>query len=352
MYYYFIFFLFIIISCGSIKEHKIEIPNVSNEFYQSALDEVKKKYSEKPTDRLLRQKLYYYEKLKWPKESIYDLNIFLEKNGLDQNLVKLFLQYYLNNEEYAELSQLLDKWEFYNGLDEELSQYRVLSHYKSQGSDGTSGLLMNYIKKFNSLDSYKFAIDQAIILNDTSLLSIFFPELSKLSPRDRRLITTYCPILFKKGKLEESYDILTRYRRSGNDYLSDLLLAKILYQFDSMNTAKKILSKYNFVESNMILSDWYKKEKVYDSAVFYLDQALLIDSARHLLLAKGDLLGERGWYNSSYRMFNYLIQKDSMDSIAVSKASIVARKIAYLRDLKESKEDIPIPEILPKRIIE
>lgn len=328
------------------------MPKVSSQFYEKALEDVKEKYADKPTDRLLRQKLYYYGKLNWPKESIDDLNKLLEKQGLDSKLVDLFLQYYLSNEQYGELSDMLDKWEFYNGLNEERSRYRVLANYYANGKEGAAKLILDYIKKFNSTSSYEFAVDQAISLGDTALLKVLFPGLRELSPQNNRLSRVYAPILFEEGQYAHSYEVLIQSGHKGNEYQVDLYLGKNLYELDSVKQAKKLISKYDKLETDLILARWYRKENSYDSSILFIDHALTKDSSRAILIMKAEVLDERGWFNSSYALFNYLIQKDTSDAIAIAKAAIVARKIAYLRNLREAETGPSEPEVLPKRTIE
>ncbi|MFY0598663.1 MAG: hypothetical protein JXR03_03255 [Cyclobacteriaceae bacterium] len=327
------------------------MPDFSEDFYNRSLLEVQKKYEEKPTNRLLKQKLYYFEKLNWPKESITDLNLLLEKNGLDESLVRLFLQYYLNNDRYAELTEVLDKWEFYNGLDEELSQYRVLSNFKANGSEGTRDLILDYVKKFKSVQSYEFAVGRAEALRDTVLLKSFLEDLSSLDPYNSLILKTYIPILLKEQHYNKCYGLLTLENNKPSSE-SDLFLAKALYGMDSLNRAKSLLAHHKNEKSYLQLSNWYRLEKTYDSSIFYLDKVIVNDSSRSLLLTKAEILDERGWFNSSFSVFNILIERDSLDTIATNKAAIVARKIAYLRNLREAKRDIPIPQILPKKLVE
>ncbi len=346
---YIIILLFL--SCAPSADQRIELPEVSADFYWNSLRKVQKAYEDKPSDQLLRQKLYYYEKLNWPKESIVDLNLFLEKHGLDPKIVRLFLQYYLNNDQYSELIALLDKWEFYNGLDEELAQYRVLSNFRAKGLDGTKELILDYVQKFRSPDSYEFAIRQSAQIKDTTLMNTYLSELYSTDPSNPLISKYYVPFLLAENKVNEAYDILISEKNKLDDNQLKLF-ARTLYQLDSVNKAKKMLVEVGDKEANLLLSKWYADESKYDSSTLYLDAILVSDSSREILLTKADLQLERGWLNSSNQIYESLIKRDSTDSIAIEKAAFVARKIAYLRSLKEEEKKIPILEITPKKITE
>jgi hypothetical protein len=343
--------ILLLFSCTRSSDQRIELPVVSPDYYWKSLRKVNKAYQEKPSDQLLQQKLYYYEKLNWPEESINDLNTFLEKNGLDPKIVRLFLQYYLNNDQYTELIALLDKWEFYNGLDEELAQYRVLSNYRAKGLDGTKELILDYIDKFRSPESFEFAVKQSVQIKDTLLMKECLSELFNTDPSNFLITKYYVPILLKGGNTVKAYAILKSQGSEASEEEA-LLMARALYQMDSIGIAKNMLSEYTSIEMQLQLASWYRKEGQYDSAIYYLDLVLATDSSRHLLLTKADVFQERGWLISSNLVYDVLIKRDSTDSIAVQKSAFVERKIAYLRSLKEEEKKIPILEITPKRLIE
>ncbi|MEP4534492.1 MAG: hypothetical protein ABJ004_15480 [Cyclobacteriaceae bacterium] len=344
-----LFSLLLFISCSNRKDQRIEVPNISDEFYHNALEEVALKYAEKPTNRLLRQKLYYYEQLNWPEEAIEDLNIFLEKNGLDRKIVDLFLQYYLSNDKYKDLIELLDKWEFYHGLDEDLAQYRVLSNYRANGEKGTSQLISDYLTKFKSEESLEFAIQLSESIGDSVAMENYCQDLFDINPDHALLLKSYVPYLIERGDFLLAYNMLTKSRRSAQ-FESNLLLARALYGMDSIDQSIALLKNYERREANLQISEWYREEKLYDSAIYHLDKIIVQDSSRDLLITKAEMLDERGWFNTSYSLFSFLIAQDSTDSIVVDKAAIVARKIAYLRNLKEAERQIAVPELKPKKI--
>ncbi|MEO9474501.1 MAG: hypothetical protein ABJG41_03175 [Cyclobacteriaceae bacterium] len=344
-----IFSLFLCISCSNRKDQRIEAPNISDEFYHNALKEVAVKYAEKPTDRLLRQKLYYYEQLNWPEEAIEDLNIFLEKNGLDRKIVNLFLQYYLSNEKYKDLIELLDKWEFYHGLDEDLAQYRVLSNYRANGETGTSELIADYLTKFKSEESLEFAIQLSESIGDSAAMENYSQDLFNVNPDNALLQKSFVPYLIERSDFLLAYDMLIKSKRS-TQFEPNFLLALALHGMDSIDRSIALLKNYERREANLQLSKWYREEKLYDSAIYYLDKSIAQDSSRDLLITKAEILDERGWFNSSYSLFYFLVTQDSTDSIVADKAAIVARKIAYLRNLKEAERQIAVPELKPKKI--
>lgn len=352
MRYYILLLLIFLLSCSNSKDHPIEAPTITGDFYAKALKQIEAEYKEKPSERLLRQKLYYFEKLNWPKESIDDLNIFLEKNGLDEMIVDLFLQYYLNNEEYSALTQMLDKWEFYHGLNEELSQYRVLANYRANGLKGAKELIKSYSQKFRSKTSFEFVVDQTLEIGDTLLLKSFLEELFSLDPSNDRIQKAYVPILLHEEDYKGAYQKLITVKSKVKNENKDYLMSLTLYGLDSVQQAKNRLKNYDEKRSRLQLSEWFRTERRFDSAIYFLDKIILKDSSRNLLLTKGEILEERGWFSSSYTIFNHLIASDTTDSIAINKAAIVARKIAYLRNLKEAERQIPIPELTPKRIVE
>ena len=352
MRYFSILALFIVLSaCSRTQDQRISLPEVSDDFYQKSLKLVQEQYTQSPTDQLLRQKLYYYEKLGWPKEALPDLNIYLEKHGLNRQSVSLFAQYYLQNDQYGQLITLIDKWEYYHGLDEELAQFRISSNIQAKGEEGTTELIEAYLDKFNSTESYVFAIRESFQFKDTTLQNKLLYRLSDLAPQHPLIAQHHIPNLVKEGSYLDAHALLSSHPNQESQELN-LLKAQVLYALDSTRKAKILLRGSSDMESIRQLAYWFRNEQQLDSAIVYIDKLLVQDSSRANILLKAVVLDERGWFNTSLDYFNVLLKRDPSDTIAIEKAQIVERKIAYLRNLKEKAVQAPVLELEPKKIIE
>ncbi len=328
------------------------MPTVNTDFYQRALAELKSVYDEKPSDKTLRQILFYCEKLDWPESSITYLDVYLEKYGLNKQSVAMFLQYYLSNEKHSDLVSLLDRWEFYHGLDEELAQYRIKSSIKGVDKLSAIGLIREYVDQFKSKDSYEFAAMQSIEIKDSVGQMRYFQQLVNLDPGNRLAERLYVPQLIQQGYFNKAYEILTAGDEQPEGFERTLLLARALHGMDSVEQAIDLIKPYDQSESLVQLADWYREIGRYDSAINCVNAILLEDSSRNVVFLKADIQEERGWLSSSYALFNTLVSRDTTDSIASQRAQIVARKIAYLRRLREEQERMPIPELQPKKLVE
>jgi tetratricopeptide (TPR) repeat protein len=348
--YIFISLLAFLISCGNQQDQKINVPVVSQQFYRDALVSVSLQYQENPTDDLLRQKLFYFEKLGWPKDAIIDLNEFMQKHGLDRNSVILFSKYYMSNDMYVELIALLDKWERFHGLDEEFSQFRIVSKIKANGNLGTKELMENYLSKFNSVKSYEFLVRQSLLLEDSTLQYDLLSKLSDIAPENQLVGMYLVPNLIEQGDFVQALIILNE-NSDRTDFTFLAMRAKVLYHLDSTEQAKSILRAFSQPKASTTLAQWFYQEKNYDSAIFYVNKSIQSDSSRINFLLKGDIYERKDAFELALNEYYYLLKVDSTDNIAREKASNVERKIAYLRNLKEKARKAPVLELKPKKVI-
>ena len=351
MRYLSIFIIFIAIACTGKQDQKISLPDLSEDFYQTSLKVVQQQYNKTPTDILLRQKLYYYGKLDWPEEAIIDLNIYLEQHGLNRKTVSLFSEYYLMNDQYGDLIALIDKWEYYHGLDEELSQFRIWANIQAKGKVGTRALIEDYLCKFNSVDSYEFAIRESLNLEDSLLQYDLLLQFAEIAPTHILVAEHYVPTLIAEGRYSEAIAILDKHQGRRNLNM-EMMRATVLYALNRVGEAKSVIRRHSNPQAMWQMSLWMKQEKSLDSAIIYIDRALSQDSSRSNVLLKAEILDERGWFYSSLDHLEILLRRDSTDTIALEKAQNVERKIAYLRNLKEKARQAPVLELEPKRIIE
>lgn len=348
-----IIILFILILGCNSKIEKQEISGIEGgpDFYMNAYKEVEKAYKDEPSDQLLRQKLYYLEKLNWPPMAISTLEQAQRRFGFNQELIEKFILYYEKNEQYAELMELLGTWGKIHKLGPEMLESNIRAHMILSQRERSIELLNEYIYKYNDARNEAFVATQFLKLGDTLMSIYHFSKLHKKDPTHYALVKQYVPLLLRIGQPKRARGILTVSAKSDTTFLTQLMLSKSLYQMGEKRNAKGMLmNKWN-AEALEQLTRWYWDEQQWDSTMFYVNKLIQIDSSRNSLFMKASIYEERGALNSALQLFNFLVETDSTDYLAKERVQDVSRKIAYLREL-ESRRKTPIPELTPKTSVD
>ncbi|MEQ8548580.1 MAG: hypothetical protein RIC03_11760 [Cyclobacteriaceae bacterium] len=339
-----------LLSCNNNTGNKIEKVSITKEYYRDALDQVSKAYEKSPSNELLRRKLYFLRLLNWPEGSVQTLEIAQNRFGLTDEIVHNLAAFYLSRENYDDLYDLLKDWKRYSELDRELSQIQVELLANTVPSK-TLNALISYSKSFQEEKDFNFIASKSYLLADTAEILPIIKELANEDHKNVLVNHWLVPVLLKRNRNKEARKYLVAQLASGDNEASLTLLAKSFLD-ENVDTAKVVLRSMGTFSSYSALSDIFESQRRYDSAVYYVDKQINLDSSRNLVFRKASLLEQRRWLSSSYYLFNLLSEADSTDSISRKRASVVANKIAYLRSLEELVEDVPILELKPKKQVE
>ncbi len=344
-----LFLLFLVILGCNSKVEKQEISGLESgpDFYKNAYLEVEEAYKDDPTDQLLRQKLYYLEKLEWPPMSLSTLEQAQKQFGLNKELIEKFVIYYEKNGQYASLMELLGTWGKIHELTPEMMQSNISAHMALSQRERSIELLNEYIYDFDAPENQAYVAKQFLKLGDTLMSVYHYSKLYKQDPEHPDLISQYALLLLNIGQPARARAVLSETAKSDTSFQAQFMLAKSLYQMGETGKAKSILNNRSNPQAYEQLTNWYWREERWDSTMFYVDKLIQIDSSRNAIFMKASIYEETGALNASLKLFEILVQNDSTDYLAKDRAQDVSRKIAYLRELASRKKK-PIPELSPK----
>jgi hypothetical protein len=345
-----VFILSFFISCESDRSNKIEEVSINATYYRHALDEVSRAYDENPTDEFLRRKLYFLTQLNWPKGAVQTLEEAQNRFGLTDEIVHNLAAYYLSREDYPELTVLIKDWKRYSNLDRELSRIEIdliVQNNLSKLSDA----IFSYSQDYEEENDLAFLKSKLYFLSDTAATLLKIKEMATVDPNNFLVNHWLVPVFFARNQNKEAQEYLFRELKiERNDQTLELLANS--FRNNRKDTAKIIFRSIQNISAYEQLSEVFESEKRYDSAIFYVEKMISLDSTRNFIFRKADLYEKRRWLTTSYYFFNLLAQADLADTISRMRAQIVANKIAYLRSLEELEVDVPILELKPKKQLE
>lgn len=345
-----IFLLGVFLSSCTVPSEGIEVPQLGDDFYRKALNQVAKSYEKSPTRELLAQKLYYQERLGWPEESIRDLKEAERRLGLTKQIVHYFCDYYYSNGRYYELLEAVNVSKSLEQPDEQIYQYEILARAKLSEPIVTSQYLRRYLATFKSASSLEFGVEQYLSIGDTLMGVYYLNKLQKQRPGHEKVPKLLVPSLIRFGYREQALQALNDFAVAKPQ--ASMEVVSLFLELGEKQRALQLLRGLNTDEAQLQLVSLFRSERVFDSAIFYTDRLLMRDSTRDYLLLKGEIMEDRGWLTSAYFIFQSLYEQSPEDSLVGSRAQIVARKIAYLRRVREAETLAPISKIEPTKLTE
>lgn len=348
-----VIFILFLIGCATPAKDKIIVPKLHAGFYSDALQRINEELESDPNDeRLVDQKLFYCEQLDWPETCISALDAYKATNGMTNQLVEQYIVYYKKHEQYQLLLEVINQWEEEYDLE---SQYReiYIDCLTRLGEKSSAFIeLKEYLKEHQTSEAITFASGQYLTLNDTALAAYNLGKLYKLSP-ESDLMWEYGIILIELGYEQIGFEVMDEFvSKNSADSAIQISYAKLLKSANQNERARNLLKPYTNEDSiAFILAGWYKNDLLWDSASYVLSNIVAKDSlARKPFWELGRLYEDRGWYLSSIRYFEYLIEIDPGDTLAQQRIDLIQRKIAYLQRLKFEESKIPTIELKPKKI--
>ncbi|RED94420.1 tetratricopeptide repeat protein [Marinoscillum furvescens] len=296
----------------------------------------------------IRQKVWLAQKAHWPNDCRPDIEHVLNHTELTYELLISALDCYATRSYWHEMLTILEKWEEGHVLNSTLTPYKIKA-LAQMGESGRAGeLLWQYLNREKSTKAYEFGAEVYLGLGDTVRSMYAFQQLVSLNPAHPSLVSTYVPLLVSQGFPQKALNLMDHTKLTDEQLM---FKARALYQMGEVSDAHKVLASLSGTEAWSQRVTWYQQQNQYDSAVYYTDQLIQMDSSKEHLHKKAQLLELRGWLNSAYALYQTILEKQPTDSIALDRARIVGRKIAYLRSLKEAEATRPFLEIKPKKSI-
>lgn len=348
-----IFFL-CVLSCAPQRD-RIVIPTVNDSFYSQALIRIDEDLDgDEDNLHLVEQKLYYCEYLDWPSTCIGALDELKRQKGMTPQLLDQYAHYYLQHQQYQELLKVISRWAGKFDMSDDYSKYQILASSRLSRKEEAIVLLRKFMTTRSSIDDLRFAAERYIELEDTLMASFYLGKLMKLDAKDDLIFNNYALMLFDLGFEEKAFDILeTNGELNPEDFDFHNSLA-IRYQSKGYyGKARNHLVQFADADSIIYrIANLYTEDNLWDSAHLYIDKIIVRDSVnRDAWITKAMIFEERGWLNYSLNYFSHVLYLYPSDTIARERASQVRRKIAYLQRKKFEENQLPLPVIESKKII-
>ena len=158
----------------------------------------------------------------------------------------------------------------------------------------------------------------------------------------------------RMGNIPEAEKWLESIGESERNMNHQILLAQIYYQSERELEALALFKsslQMGQIEAGEYLIKYFRASSNVDSVLFYSNQVLDLDSMNLMALnAKAASFDEKGYFNSAVQYYETVLGYDSLHQEARQGLDKVNGKIAYLRQLKERREAIPVFDLaVPKK---
>ncbi len=342
------------LSCAP-KRDRIVVPVVNNDFYSKALLRIDEDLEDDENNlKLVEQKLYYCDLLDWPATCISALDEFKRQKGMTPQLLDQYIIYYSQHEQYQPLLDVIDRWSPQFDLEEEYRKERILGLVRSSMRDEAFTYLQVYMADRNEAPDVKFAASSYLELKDTLMASFFMSRLSDLVPNDELVLDIYPYLLFDLGYVEKAFEMLER--KAVADPTNYLFHSDLADKYESTGRFASARTKLkNFIEIDSVvyrITDLYLKDDSWDSAHRTMNILIDRDSLnRDAWFKKARMYEDRGWLSYSLNYYDHVVYLNPNDSIALERAALVRQKIAYLQRLKFEENQLPLPVLKSKRLI-
>ncbi len=348
------FLVWAICSCSGGSYKEIVVPELSDDFYLEALSEINKKVRKDSENlNLVQQKIFYCERLGWPEGCVGGLDQYRSLKGMSNQLADQYLAYYLANGQMQSIVDLIARWDEEYNLSKKfrkpLIQGLVEAGDHSQSVQHIRQLLR---EETPSEELFSFVSQQFLQMEDSLMAAFYLGKLSKIDSTNQ-LMFQYGKILYTLGYPAKGNRTLDAFYFSQP---KDLTLALDLAKFYEDNAARirarRVIRPFAGQDTlAFYISDLYKRDFLWDSALMYLDTVLTKDqSSIRAWKKKGSIYESRGWLSASLSTFEKAQKLDSSDTSIAARISLIRRKIAYLQRQKFEESKVPLLQIESKKI--
>lgn len=340
--------LSIIVCCTCSNPHRQEIivPELRANFYANELHQIDARIkSNPPSIDLIKQKLYYCDQLDWPTTCISALDQYRAKFGMTNLLVGQYIKYYSKHAQYRPLIDVIEKWNKKYDLEKKIHQSLIISLVNVGQHARAKAELSNFLVENQSIEGWTFVSKQYLHLNDTLMAIYNLTKLDELGLLDSSLVFPYGKLLVELGYPDHGFEVLEKYYASAPKNVAlSLLIAGIYEAENELGEARNKLKPFvKYDTLSFLLSDWYKKDLLWDSAIMYLDSVIYRDPTNTKAWRKrGKIYEDRGWLSSSLKSYKKIVEINPTDSMAVDKVGMIRQKITYLRRKKIEQNKVPV----------
>ena len=347
-----IILMILIGGCSINQSTEIVSPDFQSDFYQQAFLHVGKQLEESPNNKeVLSKYLFYCEKLEWPISCIAALDHWKKINGMSQELLAKYLNYYSQNRQYEQVVLLINEWEATYPIDEFrkslIQGYVLLDERKKAIKE-----MRTFLANSDGPTANEFVASQYLALTDT-LLAIY--QMSKVWKQDpsSKMMPTYGKTLVSSGYVERGLSVLDQWQKSQPTNQPLALELATFYESNGFHGLSRSLLKPYAHQKEVAyrLASLCEKDQLLDSAIMYLD-TILVESPSEILAItrKAHLLERKGWLSSSLRFYEQAYVLDSSDTVIQDRIQLIQGKIAYLQRQKFEESRLPLLQLESKKI--
>lgn len=348
-----IFLVSALLSCSGSREQKIVIPELASGFYSDALQRINDNLASDPDNiNLIEQKIYYCDQLNWPSTCITALNDYKAKYGMTNQIVEDYIKFYQQHEHHQLLVDIIEKWDDEYDLLLTYQKPYIRSLVAIGDNKKAKGYLSQFLINNSNQENIAFAAQQYLELRDTLMATFNLSKLRKLNP-GHNLMLTYGQLLLKYDHDIVGFNVLEDFHTTQEK--DEVLSLRIARMYEEQNWLQDARDKIKpFVSKDTIaymITDWYARELLWDSAVMYIDTVLTKNSSNAKAWWKrARIYEDRGWLSYSLKYFEKVLEINPDDTIASNRIDLIQRKIAYLQRQKFEENRLPILEFEPTKI--
>ncbi|MFT6883235.1 MAG: hypothetical protein ACJAVY_002039 [Marinoscillum sp.] len=354
MYHRLLFIAIIFYSCSEAHRYPITEEDAGIEYYRTSLKSLNEEILSKPKDISLRKrKLLISKRLDWPEDVNTDINLIIDMSSLDLQSFDLSLEYYKSIDSFEKQLELIDYWESIYGKKSEYLTLKANAYIRASNFEAADSILWQLVNTPDCTEgNLQISANFYSMQKDSVRLSAVYELLFQTDPLSENLIMGYVPLLLAQSRGDRALEIFEMRQGLSTTDEEKLWLARTYAQQGNIQRAQDILEPIESDSAVYQRVEWYEQTLVLESAVRLLDPIIARDSNEYALFKKAQITHNQNKVYESYRLLSILIEKDSTNSKALNEAEIVARKIAYLRNLKEQENRIPVLDINSKKLTE
>jgi len=341
--------LLLCFACGQRRQYPITDTAVDAGYYEDALQSINEQINTSPSNLKLRYKrLFINSHLDWIEEASGDIQRIIKEEGLSRDVYSYGIDYYEKAEDYQSLLNLVNQWKQLTGLIDYKHEIIALDGLEDEKS--AKSLLWDYLndQKTNE-DVLHFASNLYQNWRDTTLAIYTMSMLYNQNNSHHYLLNNYVPILVSLGAYERAIEVVNNAEIDSSDVSQRIDIAKVYYGLGVKSKAHQLLQSLENQEVLFVRSEWYQESNQLDSAISMIDLLLKTDTTQQALLRKARLNWDKGLLFGARSLYQEVLKRDSLNSIAQESVTILNRKIAYLRKLREKETSIPFLEISTKK---
>ncbi|MEP1094281.1 MAG: hypothetical protein ABJG78_04190 [Cyclobacteriaceae bacterium] len=349
-----IFSVLLVLSCTP-KQDRIIVPKVGNDFYTQALLRIDDDLQgDVDNIKLVEQKLYYCDLLDWPSTCVSALDELKRQKGMTPQLLEQYVIYFEKHQQYQQLLEVIERWGAEFNLSGKYKRQKVLGLLKTSRRAECAKYLQGYMVGKTSAEDIAFAGECYVELGDTLMATYYLGKLSDADSTSELVLEVYPYMLFELGFEDKAFDLLERKSLLvPGDYAFHSDLATRYERSGLFTNSRDKLKNFTTIDSVVYrVADLYLLEEQWDSAHQYIDLLIDRDSLnRDAWFKKATMYEDRGWLSYSLNYFDHVVYLNPNDTIAVERAALVRRKIAYLQRLRFEENLLPPPVLKSKKII-